>query len=145
MTWDRPIPSVDSVSTSFWKAAASGKLLIQRCPACGNRQFYPRAVCVGCGADPSWEEASGRGTVHTFTTVRQNGARPFRDQVPYVVAIIELAEGPRMMGNITDCPLDEVHIGMPVEVHMVQAEPDVGVPFWRPAAADGPGTKGATA
>jgi hypothetical protein len=141
--WERPLPRPDNVSKPFWEAASRGQLLIQRCPS-GHRQFYPRAVCRVCGDDPEWEQASGRGTVHTYTVIRQNHARPFRDELPYVVAMVDLVEGVRMMGNITGCAPDEVYIGMPVEVRMVQAEPDVGVPFWRPAAG-GPGTKGATA
>jgi hypothetical protein len=141
--WERPLPRPDNVSKPFWEAASRGELLIQRCPS-GHRQFYPRAVCRVCGDDPVWEQASGRGTVHTYTVIRQNHARPFRDELPYVVAMVDLVEGVRMMGNITGCAPDEVYIGMPVEVRMVQAEPDVGVPFWRPAAGE-PGTKGATA
>jgi len=134
--WERPLPRPDNVSKPFWEAASRGELLIQRCPS-GHRQFYPRAVCRVCGSDPEWERASGRGTVHTFTVIRQNHARPFRDELPYVVAMVELDEGVRMMGNITDCAIDQVRIGMPVEVHMVQAEPGVGVPFWRPVAGEG--------
>jgi uncharacterized OB-fold protein len=134
--WERPLPHADNVSKPFWEAASRGELMIQRCPS-GHRQFYPRAVCRVCGADPEWERASGRGTVHTFTVIRQNHARPFRDELPYVVAIVELDEGVRMMGNVTDCPIEDVHIGMPVEVHMVDAEPGVAVPFWRPLAGVG--------
>jgi uncharacterized OB-fold protein len=100
--WVKPLPAPDGVSAPFWKAAAEGRLLIQRCPACGHRQFYPRALCTACGADPEWMEASGRGTVHTFTIVRQHGQRGFKEELPYVVAIIELEEGPRMMGNVGD-------------------------------------------
>jgi uncharacterized OB-fold protein len=132
-TWERPIPAGDMVSTEYWRAGAEGRLLIQYCPSCGSRQFYPRAVCVECGSTPEWEEASGRGTVYTFTIVRQQGARPFRDELPYVVAMVELEEGPRMMGNITDCAVEDVRIGMAVSVHFVKAEEGVGVPFWRPA------------
>jgi hypothetical protein len=128
------------VSKPFWEAASRGELLIQRCPS-GHRQFYPRAVCKVCGLDPEWERASGRGTVHTFTIIRQNHARPFRDELPYVVAVVELDEGVRMMGNITDCAVDQVRIGMPVEVHMVAPEPDMGVAFWRPVG-DGDGEQG---
>ena len=102
-------------------------------PACGHRQFYPRALCTVCGADPEWERASGRGTVHTFTVIRQNYAKPFRDELPYVVAMIELAEGPMMMSNVTDCAADDVHVGMPVEAHFVTADDEIGVPFFRPA------------
>jgi uncharacterized OB-fold protein len=127
--WQRPTPA----PAEFWEAAASGRLLVQRCEACGHRQFYPRAWCTECGADPTWEEVSGRGTVHTYTVIRQQGAKPFRNEIPYVVAMIELEEGPRMMGNITGCPVEDVAIGMAVRAYAVVAEPGVGVPFWEPA------------
>ncbi|MER3452270.1 MAG: nucleic acid-binding protein [Acidimicrobiia bacterium] len=133
--WARSIPRADNVSGPFWQACAEGRLLIQRCPACSHRQFYPRALCTSCGATPEWEEASGRGTVHTFTVIRQNHARPFRDLIPYVVAMVELEEGPMMMGNVTGCPVDDVRIGMPVEVYMVEVEEGLAVPFWRPRNA----------
>jgi uncharacterized OB-fold protein len=132
-TWERPLPRPDNVTAPYWEAAARGELLIQRCPACGHRQFYPRAVCTACGADPEWQRASGRGTVHTFTIIRQNYAKPFRDELPYVVAMVDLDEGVRIMSNITDCPVEDVRIGLPVEAHFVTAADDIGVPFFRPA------------
>jgi uncharacterized OB-fold protein len=134
VSWERPLPAPDPVSQRFWAAAAEGELLVQQCPACGHRQFYPRALCTRCAAEPEWLRASGRGTVHTFTVVRQNGARPFRDELPYVVAMVELDEGVRMMGNVVDCDPGDVHIGMEVEVTFVPADEGIGVPFWRPAA-----------
>jgi uncharacterized OB-fold protein len=88
---------------------------------------------MACGRTPEWEEVSGQGAVHTFTIIRQNYARPFRDQLPYVVAIIELAEGPRMMGSVTGVPVEEVYVGMPVTAYTVEAEEGIGVPMWRPA------------
>jgi uncharacterized protein len=129
--WPKPLPGVDHVSERYWAAAADGTLLIQQCPACGNRQHYPRALCTRCGAEPEWLEAAGTGTVHTFTVVRQFGMRPFRDELPYVVAMVELDEGPLVMGNVTDCDVDDVHIGMPVEAYFVKAEEHVGIPMWR--------------
>lgn len=133
--WERPLPAVDPVSSHYWAEAAEGRLVIQSCPSCGQRQFYPRAICTSCGGDPEWEEASGRGTVYTFTVIRQQGAKPFRDELPYVVAMIKLDEGPMMMGNITGCEVDVVTVGMPVEAYVVVAAPGVGVPFWRPAGS----------
>jgi uncharacterized OB-fold protein len=132
--WERPKPAKDPVSGPYWEAAARGELLIQHCPSCGNRQWYPRAICTACGAVPEWEQASGRGSVHTFTIIRQNYAKPFRNELPYVVAMIELDEGPMLMGNVTDVDVETVHIGMPVEVYMIEAEEGLGVPFWRPAS-----------
>jgi len=129
----RPLPLPDAVSETYWRAAAGGELLYQECPACSHRQLYPRALCVRCGAEPAWQRAAGRGRVHTFTVIHQNWAPPFRDLVPYVVAIVELDEGPRMMSNVTHCDPARVHIGMPVELYTVAVEDGIGIPFWRPA------------
>ena len=71
-------------------------------------------------------------TVHTFTVARQNWAEPFRELAPYVVAIVELDEGPRMMTNITGCAPDDVRIGMRVEAYTIAVDGGLGVPFWRP-------------
>jgi uncharacterized OB-fold protein len=135
-SYEGPLPAPDAVAAPWWKAAGEGRLLFQRCLSCHHTQFYPRAVFTSCGATPEWEEASGRGTVHTFTIVRQMGAAPFREQLPYAVAMIELDEGVRMMSNVTDCPVDDVHVGMAVEAYALPAElaggERIGVPFWRP-------------
>jgi uncharacterized protein len=131
--WERPLPVKDAVSAPYWEAAARGELVVQECPKCGHRQFYPRAVCTDCGADPEWLTCTGRGTVHTFTVIRQNHAKPFKEELPYVVAMVELDEGPRMMGNVTGVEADDVRIGLPVEIYFVAADDDVAVPFWRPA------------
>jgi uncharacterized OB-fold protein len=132
-TWEKPIPDGGNVIGEFWQAAAEGRLLIQRCPSCGTRQFYPRLVCVTCGAEPEWEEVSGDGVVHTFTVVRQNGAKPFSAELPYVVAMIELPEGPRMMGNVTGCAVEDVAVGMAVRAYAVRIEDGLAIPFWEPA------------
>jgi uncharacterized OB-fold protein len=130
--WRRVLPDPDGTERPFFEAAARGELRYQRCPACGHVQFYPRPVCTACGADPEWATASGRGTVHTFTVVRQNFMPPFKDELPYVVAMIALEEGVRMMGNVTGCAPAQVRIGMAVEAYAVECEPGLGVPFWRP-------------
>ena len=129
----KAIPSPDDTGRPFWQGAAEGELRVQRCPACDHRQHYPRKLCTKCGADPVWEAASGRGEIHTFTVVRQYGMPPFRDELPYVVAMIELEEGVRMMGNVTDVEPDDVHIGMAVEAYAVLAEDGIAIPYWRPA------------
>ena len=131
--WTKPLPQPDGASAAYWEAAANGTLLVQECPTCGHRQLYPRALCTSCGGDPEWITASGRGTVHTFTVIRQMGMRGFREELPYVVAMVELEEGPLMMGNVTGCDPDLVRIGMPVEVYFVRAEEAIGIPLWRPA------------
>jgi uncharacterized OB-fold protein len=129
----RALPLLDNISRIYWEATARGELLIQRCPACGGYQFYPRALCMACGADPEWVQASGRGTLHTYTIIEQNRTPPFGDLSPYVVGIVELEEGPRMMTNVIGCDPSEVTVGMPLRVELIEAAPDVALPFWRPA------------
>ena len=134
-SWDRVRLAPRAPDRAFFEAAARGELLYQRCAACGHRQFYPRLLCTACGGGVDWAMASGRGVVHTFTIVRQNGEAPFKDELPYVVAMIELDQGVRMMGNLTGSPVESVRIGMPVEAYAVECEDGMAVPFWRPAAA----------
>lgn len=130
--WARPVPQVDAVSRPFWAATLEGRLLVQECPACGHRQFYPRALCTSCGATPGWLECAGTATVHTFTVIRQHGGPGFADEVPFVVAVVELDEGPRMIGNVTDVDPDEVTVGMAVQVWFAPASAEAAVPLWRP-------------
>lgn len=132
--WSKPLPDPDGVYAPWWKAAAEGRLLFQSCPRCAHRQLYPRPLCLACGETPGWETASGRGTVHTFTVVRQYGAKPFRDELPYVIAMVDLEEGVRLLSSVTDCDPEAVQVGMEVEAYAVLAAEDVGVPYFRPAA-----------
>jgi uncharacterized OB-fold protein len=132
--YTKPIPDPDGTEAPFWQGAAEGELRIQICGACGHQQHYPRKLCTQCGAEPTWHTTSGRGTIYTFTVVRQFGMPPFKDELPYVVAMIELEEGVRMLSNVTDVSPDDVHIGMAVEAYAVIAEDGVGIPYWRPAS-----------
>lgn len=117
----------------FFSAAREGKLMIQRCPSCGEHQFYPRTICSRCGSpDVEWVEASGRGSVHTFTVIHQNRMPGWADELPYVVAIVELEEGPRMTSNVVDCDPGDVRIDMPVEV-VFRSEGGHTLPRFRPA------------
>lgn len=133
--WDRPIPSPDAVSAPYFRGCTEGKILIQQCQACGNYQFYPRLICKTCGGDPEWRESEGVGEVYTFTIVRQFGMEPFRSEVPYVVGMIRLPEGPLVMGGISNCDVDSVYIGMPVAAYAVRAAEDIGILYWRPITA----------
>ena len=133
----RPLPEPDNTSAPYWAAAAEGRLVFQRCTECGHAQFYPRPLCIRCAGDVEWEDASGDGTVHTFTVIRQNLAPPFGELGAYVVAMIDLAEGPRMMSNVTHVGPDEVHVGMGVTAYSVKVRDDMGLPFWRPSSVEG--------
>lgn len=110
-------PIVVEDSRGFWEGTLAGELRVQRCGACGARQLPPAACCSTClSQDLSWEPVSGLGTVFAFTIVRHAFHPSFADKIPYVLADIELDEGPVITSNVTDVGVDEVRIGMPVEV-----------------------------
>ena len=111
-----PAPIVNPETKPFWDATAEGKLLLPRCDDCGTVIWYPKLLCPSChGTNVSWFEASGRGTVYTYT-ISHRAPGAYRDAVPYVIAYVELDEGPRVMTNIVDCEPDSVSVGQRVEV-----------------------------
>ena len=126
----RPVPVPDPETAPYWDATNEGRLLLQRCTRHGHRQLYPRPHCVVCRGPVEWEEASGRATVYSFTVIRQNMVRPFRDLLPYVVALVDLEEGPRLMTNIVDCEPDDVAVGAPVRVRFDEVTEGVRLPFF---------------
>ncbi|WP_151447053.1 Zn-ribbon domain-containing OB-fold protein [Lacisediminimonas profundi] len=113
----RLLPVATDITRPYWDAAAKNSLVIQHCPACGKNQFYPRGFCISClSPDIEWKECSGKGKIYTFT-VNHRAPNPYMEQkLPYVVAMIELDEGTRMMTNIVDSPIAEVKIGKRVKV-----------------------------
>ena len=133
---DRPpikAPQIDASTQEFWDAARRGVLRIKHCNACGANHYYPRPFCPKCwSTDVNWFDAAGTGTLYTYSVVHSNDLPAFRDRVPYVVAIVDLDEGPRMETNIVDCPLDELRVGMRVTVAF-EDEGDIVLPRFRPA------------
>lgn len=96
-----PVPAVNPDTAPYWEAASQDRLIMQRCGGCGNLRFYPRYLCPDCWSDQAdWVEVSGQGRVHSFTVMRRAPSPAFMGRVPYVVALIDLEEGPRMMANI---------------------------------------------
>lgn len=111
------MPIVDDSTQEFWDGARRGVLRIKRCTACGRHHYYPRPFCPYCWNDAvEWVDASGHATLYTYSVVRQNDMAPFRDRIPYVVAIVDLDEGVRMETNIVGCPLDALEVGMKLVV-----------------------------
>jgi uncharacterized OB-fold protein len=125
----RPSAVPDAESEPYWAAMRGGRLLVQRC-ANGHHQLYPRPHCIVCRQPVEWVEASGRGTVYSYTVVRQNFARPFRDLIPYVVALVDLEEGPRLMTNVVDCDPSDVAIGAAVRVRFEEISDESSVPLF---------------
>ena len=133
--WNKPLPTISGETKPYWDHCQRGELLIQKCDSCEEYQFYPRGICANCWSnDIQWVTASGKGTVWTFTVTYQNGTPGFAEEVPYVLALVELEEGVRMFTNIVDCDPRSVSIGMPVEVTFVRATDQISVPYFKPAA-----------
>ena len=131
----RPLPDLDEAAYArpFWEAAAEERLLVQYCPACDRHQYFPRPWCGGCADDVEWAEATGLGTVYSYTVVRRAVSNPaLADDVPYVTAYVALEEGPRMMTRIVDCGVDDVERGLPVEVAFEHVTDQVTLPTFRP-------------
>jgi len=128
-----PVPKPTNDSREFWSNAAEERLLLRACRSCGKAMFYPRPLCPACGSDAlEWREASGRGVVHACTIVYRAPDQAFRARAPYVLALIDLEEGPRVMANVTDCRPDAVHIGMAVTVWFEPRGADIAIPQFRP-------------
>lgn len=136
MTTARYVPPEDPESADYWEAARQGALLIRRCEACGNAQLYPPGRCRRChSARVHGERSVGRGTVYTYTVVRRAPSRAWLDAVPYVLALIDLEEGVRILANVIDVPVEAVAIGMPVTVRFVELDERVSLPVFAPPAA----------
>ncbi len=99
MSQARPISEPDHMTQPWWDATRERRFLVQRCESCGHHQHYPRNICTGCGApDPGFVEASGRGTIFSYTEVHRAPHPAF--EPPYVVAMVRLEEGPVVLTNI---------------------------------------------
>ena len=120
-------PAIDWESRAYWEGCGRGELVLQKCRTCQTVQHRPRGICATCLSDEIEHfVASGRGSVYTYSVVRQNQMPAFRDAVPYVVAYVELDEGPQLLTNIVDCDPDAVTIGMNVKVDFVPTPNEQG-------------------
>ncbi|RLA39649.1 MAG: nucleic acid-binding protein [Gammaproteobacteria bacterium] len=128
----KPQPRITPWAAPLWEACAQGKLSLPYCSQCEASFYYPRQWCPQCfNQDLSWLELSGRGKVYSFSVVHQSPLPSYQDDVPYVLAIIELEEGPRMMTNILNCDVDKVRVDMPVEVTF-EERGDMTIPQFQP-------------
>jgi uncharacterized OB-fold protein len=111
-----PTPQINPETRAYWDAAKEGKFILRRCNDCHGVIWYPRAICPECWSnDVEWFDASGRGTVYTFT-VNYRGEGAYAKREPYVLAYVELQEGPRIMTNIVADDPSLIEVGSPVAV-----------------------------
>ena len=121
----------DSDSRPYWEGLTQGELRIQHCDTCSKAVFYPRSICPHCHSDQlSWIVASGKGTIYSYTVAHQ-GFGPFAEDVPFVIAIIELEEGTRMMSRIVDARRQDIVVGAAVRVTFESVSEDLTLPYFR--------------
>ena len=130
-----PLPSPTSDSLPFWQAARQGKLLLPRCDHCDQGYFYyPRAACPTClSADLQWGELSGNATLFTYAVAQTPTHPAFSSAEPLIIAVAELAEGPRMSTNIVDCPVEALTIGMSLMSVFEPIDDEIALVKFRPA------------
>jgi uncharacterized OB-fold protein len=131
----KPLPTPDPVTKPFWDSLKAQAIQLQRCSACQTFIFYPRSHCPGCLSDDlTWTPVSGRGVVHAFTIPHRHPNRVFTADGPYVVALIELDEGARMLTNLieVEATAEAVKVGMPVEIVYDAVTDEVTLPKFRP-------------
>ena len=121
-----PAPPRNPETEAFFAAAAEGRFILRRCADCGKFHWYPRSRCPFCTGQTEWCDAAGTGTIYSFSVMR-------RGKVPFALAYVELAEGPRMMTNIVDCDFDRLAIGQAVSLVFKQADDGTPVPCFTPA------------
>jgi len=120
-------PVITAESKPFFDAARQRRFLLPVCTACSRAHWYPRAICPFCASDKlEWREASGKGTIYTFSVMR-------RVKEPYIIAHVTLAEGPTMLTNIVACDAADVRIGQAVTVVFQDTDNGPPVPMFRPA------------
>lgn len=132
----RLLPPLTELTRDYWQGCRAGELRLQSCQACGQYQFYPRNICSHCSSvDLQWARASGRGKVASFTIVRRGISQAYK--APYVVALIDLEEGPRMMSNIVGETSGDIAIGRLVTADFEAWSEEISMPVFRLVDAGG--------
>ena len=120
-----PRPLSPELTRPFWEAARRHELLMPRCTMCDYVFFYPRSECPRClSANLEWVKVNGRGRLHSFTVVQQPANAAFRDDVPYVYAVVQLDEGPRLVSNIVQCDIDALRVDTSLEAVFDDVTPE---------------------
>lgn len=131
-TWTGFVPALTAETAPYWKAADDGVLLLQKCPDCGKVQYHYRALCSFCMSDRVEDfPSSGRGEVWTYSVVHRNATAGYVEKVPYVVGLVELEGGVKVVSNIVGGDPAEVTFGTKVEVVFAKSENGQAIPLFK--------------
>jgi uncharacterized OB-fold protein len=129
MSAHKPVPKPNEVTQPYWDSLKRSALSVQRCKGCGTLRNYPRLVCDRCySVECDWVDLSGRGKVHSWTITHHAFHPSFKEEVPYVLVIVDLDEGVRMMGRLRGAADEKISIGMPVQFAVDQREDGWAMP-----------------
>ena len=129
----KPLPRVNDDNKEFWAGSKRHQLRFQKCQSCGHIRGRASLFCPIClGRESEWIVSKGKGRVYTYAVYHVAYHPGFEKELPYVVAIVELEEGPRILTNIVGCQPDEVRCEMPVEVTWEDITEEISLPKFRP-------------
>ena len=135
---DRPVPLPDATAAPYWTRAREGVFAMPRCQACGRWHFYPRSICPHCRSERlEWTQASGRGTLYSYSVVHRPPSPAFKADVPYTIGIIATDEGPHLMSRVIGIPANALRIGQRLRVKFEQHGEGVVLPVFEPDDGDG--------
>jgi len=137
-SYRKPLPLITPLTEPFWQGTRERRLLVQRCRECERRWWTPQYACPECLSESyEWTECSGRGTLYSYSVVHRpvDPSAWSESELPYVVAVVELAEGPHMLTNVVGCEPSELRVGLPVAVSFERATDEITLYKFAPAAA----------
>ena len=134
MAYNKPFPQPNPDTQPFWDACRQHELRFQKCLGCSHVRWPASIICPSCySKETEWIKASGKGTVYTYTVYHQAFHPAFKDDIPYVTAVIELEEGLHFLSNVVGCDPKAVYCDMPVEVVWEDIDESFSLPKFKPA------------
>lgn len=132
MAYEKPLPQVNADNKAFWNGCKEHELRFQKCQECGLVRWPPSIICPDCHSyDTGWTEATGKGKIWSFVVYHVAYDKAFESELPYVVASVQLEEGPRILTNIVGCSPAEVKCDLPVEVVWEDIEGGFSLPKFK--------------
>lgn len=129
----KPLPQVTPITKPYWDGLNEGFIQLQRCDRCEIYIFYPRSHCTSClSSDMTWQRVSGEGTLHTFTITTQPTAPHFQDEVPQLLAMVDLDVGVRVTSTLTNVNQEEIKVGMRLKPHFDRVSDEITLLRFRP-------------
>lgn len=137
MIYGKPLPVISEDNETYWKYCKQHELRMQKCKDCGHIRFPASILCQACHSmESEWVKLAGKGKIYSYIVFHQAYHEAYQNDIPYVVAIVQLDEGPRMESNITGVDVKVVEIDMPVEVYFDDVTDEVSLPKFKPAVSD---------